>query len=208
MLLDALFPPICLACTRLLRSPYPSPDSLELCTTCRLEVVPLESDPVASFAYEGPLADALHRLKYGGRPGYAGPLGRAFAAQNRLAHLELDVVLPVPLHRWRRITRGFNQVELILRHALAFTPDPPRWARDLLVRTRHTPPQARLPASERTHNVRDAFAVRRPERVRGRRIGVFDDVVTTGATLAACSEALKQAEAAAVVPLALLRAAS
>ena len=206
MLLAALFPPICLGCSRLLRS---TRDALELCTTCRLEAVPLEDDPVASFEYEGPLARALHRLKYGGRAGLAGPLGRAFADEGRLARVDADVVVPVPLHRWRRLARGFNQAELILRHALAQPSTRPRpGLGDLLLRPRPTPSQARLPAAERAKNVQGAFTVPRPDGVRGRKIAVFDDVITTGATLAACREALVQAGAAAVVPLALLRAAS
>lgn len=79
--LDLLYPPICVACTRLLRRP----SALPLCTTCAPDAVPLPKPALpaattALFAYEGALARAVTRLKFGGQPALAGPLGRLLAA--------------------------------------------------------------------------------------------------------------------------------
>jgi ComF family protein len=104
-----------------------------------------------------------------------------------------DVVVPVPMHWLRRATRGTSAADLLARH-LAGRLDVP--CRGLVHRTRATRMQNELPPAERPANVRDAF--RAAARAAGRRILLVDDVMTTGATLAACREALLAAGAEAV----------
>jgi ComF family protein len=154
------------------------------------------------------MREAIHALKYGGRPVVATPLGRL------LADLAPGVVpappaewaeglVPVPLHRARLAERGFNQAELLAAPCAA------RWRLPVfgrvLVRTRPTPPQTDLDAAARRANVRNAFAVPRPAEVRGRRLLLVDDVLTTGATADAAAQALRAAGAAAVGVLTLAR---
>jgi ComF family protein len=101
--------------------------------------------------------------------------------------------VPVPLHPQRLVERGFDQAALlaipVARHRGV------RCAPRALVRTRPTPPQASLDRAARAGNVADAFACPRPEKVRGRRILLVDDVRTTGATLASCIDVLRLAGA-------------
>jgi ComF family protein len=118
----------------------------------------------------------------------------------------VDCVVPVPLHPWRRMTRGFNQAADLAR-ALG----PP--VVHALWRVRATRPQAGLTASERRRNVRAAFALsplvsRRARRacVERRTILVVDDVMTTGATVQACAAVLEHAGAADVRVVTLARA--
>jgi predicted amidophosphoribosyltransferase len=126
-----------------------------------------------------------------------------------------DAVVPVPLHPWRALQRGFNQADDLAR-ALG----PPVWR--VLARTRHGPPQAGLPAARRHANVRAAYALRGPgplpgggavwldalaaRRLRNRVVVLVDDVMTTGATLDACGRVLAAAGVRSVRALTVARA--
>jgi ComF family protein len=125
------------------------------------------------------------------------------SARWRAGPLPADLIVPVPLHaaRWRE--RGYNQSTL-LASQLA-TASGLRLIEEALTRIRATAPQITLNAVEREANVRGAFEAR-ADLVRGRRVLLVDDVCTTGATLAACSHALKPAGAISVWALTLARA--
>ncbi len=119
---------------------------------------------------------------------------------------EAEVLVPVPLHRWRLLRRGYNQAALLARAVarLAGRPCVP----DLLERHRPTASQQRLSARARRENVTPAaFRVHRRHRGRiaGARILLVDDVFTTGATLDACAKVLQRAGAARVDALTLAR---
>jgi ComF family protein len=159
---------------------------------------------VAFGVYGGPLADAVRRLKYGGRPELARPLGQLLRRAARDAKLRVDVVVPVPLHADRLVERGYNQAALLARE-VADELDAP-FAPRAIVRTRETRPQARLPRSERVVNVAGAIEPWRAAAVRGKRVALVDDVATTGATLRACALALFEAGATSVTGLVLARA--
>jgi ComF family protein len=108
-----------------------------------------------------------------------------------------DLVIPVPLHRRRLRVRGFNQAAELVRGAGG------RPALSQLARVRDTPPQTDKPPPARLANVAGAFAARE---VRGARVLLVDDVMTTGATVDACARTLREAGAASVFVLALARA--
>jgi len=137
-----------------------------------------------------------------GAPAYGAWLARA--GQELLAEAEL--IVPVPLH-WRRLfSRRYNQSAL-LAQALSRQARVPV-ALDALRRDRHTVSQARLSAAARERNVAGAFAVpvAKEALVRGRRVLLVDDVLTTGSTVSACARTLRRAGAAAVDVLVLARA--
>jgi ComF family protein len=202
-LVDALAPPACAACdTRLCRSAV-------LCPPCAEAVVPagpaFVGVPLVAFAlFGGPIATALRRLKYDDRPDLARALGHLLRRAAHDADLCADLVIPVPLHPERLAERGYNQAAL-LGAAVARELDAPLETR-ALVRTRHTAQQAQLGRALRLENVAGAFRVRAPARVRGLRVVLVDDVATTGATLAACGNALREAGAVSVSALVVARA--
>jgi ComF family protein len=203
-LADLLAPPACAACDARLRR------RAVLCAACAQAVVPaapLEAasgvPPVVAFAlYGGPIAAALRRLKYGSRPELGGVLSHLARQAVRDAGLEADVVVPVPLHPVRLAERGYNQAAL-LGAGVAEEVGARMEARGL-ARTRHTPQQARLARGARLENVTGAFRVRVD--VGGKRVVLVDDVCTTGATLAACAEVLREAGAKEVVAVVVARA--
>ena len=154
---------------------------------------PPSFDRARSFGtYEGDLRKLIHLMKYDGMRPLAKELGRRLA-ETAKGFEEVDFLVPVPLYRWRWWRRGFNQAEL-LSAAIARATGIPARPR-LLRRTRATESQAGLSNHRRRVNVAGAFAAPRPREVRGRRILLVDDVMTTGATLDACAKALKRAGA-------------
>ena len=153
--------------------------------------------------FEGPLRQAVHHLKYNGRWSLAEPLGRFMSARWQIAPLPADMIVPVPLHEARLRERGYNQSTLLARQLSCASGLPVM--EEAVKRIKATALQVTLNAVEREANVRDAFQAR-ADLVRGQQALLVDDVCTTGATLVACSRALKQAGALSVWAFTLARA--
>ncbi len=183
-------PPVCRVCGKPLRGP---PELAFTCPGCRRV---REALRVRAFGrYEGRLRDAVAALKYRDKLALAQPLGTALAELVRQDPVlsVAEVVVPVPLHPRRQARRGFNQAEELARVVCRGIRRPLRRA---LVRVRDTPSQTELAQEDRRRNVKDAFAAR--EEVRGLRVLLVDDVVTTGSTVRECARALAGAGATAV----------
>jgi len=157
-------------------------------------------------SYEGSLARAILLLKHE----QVEPLGAWFAHQlaelvrDNAERFAADVVVPVPLHRQRTRERGFNQVDIFGRPLAKHLRLPYRPV--LLMRSRPRPEKHLLHSEERWEAVRGAFALREGGQVDNLRILLLDDVMTTGATLDACSRALREAGAKSVLGLTIARA--
>jgi len=114
-----------------------------------------------------------------------------------------DAVVPVPMHWRRRLERGFNQAELLANHAAKAAGIPLLRA---LKRKKRTAAQASLTSAERRGNLANAFEAAKPEKIRGARLLLIDDVLTSGATAGRCAMVLKKAGATQVSVLTLARA--
>ena len=151
----------------------------------------------AACAYVRPVDAMIQALKYGGQLVFGRVLGELLARRVAAFGLDgaVDCVLPVPLHPQRHAERGFNQSAEIARFAARALALP--FEERLAVRRSQTPPQVGLPPAARQSNVRGAFATA-PAPIRGRRIAIVDDVITTGSTVAELARVLCEAGAAAV----------
>ncbi|TAN71195.1 MAG: ComF family protein [Magnetospirillum sp.] len=230
LMIDALLPPLCLSC----HVPVGEPGTLcpdcwskvvflapPFCCVCGL---PFEFDPGAGaccgaclrepprfgraravFRYDDASRALILRFKHGDRlegvPAFARWMARAGA--DLLA--EADLLVPVPLHRWRLLSRRYNQAALLAmgltaRTAVAAVPD-------LLIRCRHTKSQGHMNRAGRHGNVAGAFRVAERHRavLAGKRVVLIDDVLTSGATVEECARVLLRAGAAGVDVLTLGR---
>jgi ComF family protein len=229
VVLDAALPPLCPACRK------PVADDGGLCPGCWSQLsfitppycerlgIPFAYDPGpgvlsmqaiadppayerarAAVRYDDIARTLVHALKYGDRLDLAPTLGRWMVQAGGAVLGEADALVPVPLH-WRRLwTRRFNQSAALAEVIAARGKLPVAHA---LTRVKATRQQVGLTASERTLNVQGAFRVREEARadVKDRRLVLIDDVLTSGATIDACSRALLRAGAAAVDVLVFAR---
>lgn len=222
-LLDALLPPVCVACER------PLADTAGVCMACwakigfierpycertgrplsydlgpgALSAAAIANPPVYDRARavcrHGDIArQMVHGLKYRDRIELADIMGRWMARAGLQLLRESDLLIPVPLHRWRLWTRRFNQSAALAQTISKVCGLPVEYT--ALRRIRATRRQVGLDVKARQTNVRGAFRVSGAHRtgIAGRRVVLVDDVYTTGATVSACTRALRRAGAAQV----------
>jgi ComF family protein len=195
--IDWVESPLCTCCGRVFES-RDGPD--RVCGDCEAEPPPFTRARAAAL-YDGPVALVIKRFKFNIQLAFLQvmqlwlqrPSCRELAAA-------ADLLVPVPLHKKRLKSRGFNQALLL---AWAFPESP--WSREALVRTRHTVPQVELKPQERKANVKGAFAVSDPALVQGRQVLLVDDLYTTGATVKECARVLRRAGARRVEVLTVAR---
>ena len=199
-------PPLCRACGDPLPSWRIVSRAVELCPRCRRRP-PVVDAGASAGEYQGALRAILQAFKYDGRRSLAEPLGTLMRVSGADLIREVDYAIPVPLHPWRRLGRGFNQAS-DLAHQLHVP------VVDALRRVRATIPQSGLSAASRQRNMRTAFRgpgqgweFRKTPSLKNRVLVLVDDVRTTGATLDACARELKASGASEVRALTAARAA-
>jgi len=228
LFLDSLLPPQCLSCGGLVDTPgnlcadcfssftFITPPCCErcgipfegaivddlLCGACVREPPAFERAR-AAFIYDTRSRGLVLKLKHGDRTDTVAHLARWLQRAGADLIKACDVIVPVPLHRWRLITRSYNQAALLANRLRRYTGKPV--TADALVRIKATPSQGKLDRAGRRRNVARAFAIKRPKSISGKRVLLIDDVLTTGATADACARTLLMAGAAAVDVLVLAR---
>jgi len=229
--LNLLFPPRCVACgaaagaahgvcvpcfehLRFIESPqcaccglpFEFDPQMEdaLCGACLLER-PAYRKARAVFSYDEVSRRMITQFKYSDRAERAHSYAPWLARTGVALIAESEVLIPVPLHLWRMLQRRYNQAAL-LAYSLSDYCGLPVWP-DALLRVRHTPPQASLDRAARLENVKTAFAANPAyaDALAGKRVLLIDDVMTTGATIVACTRTLLSAKVAQVSVLTLAR---
>ncbi len=197
-LAELLFPPKCILCRKILEK-----DELDLCRACRTEGPVWVSSRVklsfldswaAVWYYEGSVRQSLLRYKFHRARQYASGYGRLLAMRLLTEHPEgFDLLTWVPVSRMRKFTRGYDQVELLARAVGAELGMEPR---PLLQKVRNNRPQSRIHGeAKRRANVLGVYRIRAPEEVKGKRILLLDDIITTGSTAGECARVLLTAGA-------------
>jgi len=180
-------------------------ESREHCSLCKHP--PLLFDTVVTIGgYKDNLRDAILRMKHPQQENLSLAMGRLLGQKrfSELDELEAEMIVPIPMYWTRRLRRGTNSAELLARCLGRKLGLPVR--RRLLVRCKNTTPQSELSAKKRFSNMRGAFRVRRPQQLKGARVLLVDDVLTTGATCSEAAVVLKKAGAAMVAVAVVARA--
>jgi len=192
----------CRRCGGVLLEGRPAPDR---CASCQNTTLWFDSvTPLGG--YHAGLRDVVLRMKRTSHDALTTEMGRLLVQRRRehLADIRADMVVPIPMFWGRRLRRGKNSPEMLARCLAESLGIPMR--RSILVRLRNTLPQAGLAPSRRFQNVHGAFRVRQPDAVRGARVLLVDDVLTTGATCSEAAKMVKQAGATMVAGAVVARA--
>lgn len=214
-LISMLFPRRCPVCDGIV-----SPKGKLVCNTCKVKLPyingarcrkcskPVECDDeycydcsrikhlyregIGMFEHKGVIRHTIYSIKYNNKREYVDMFCKElFDNYEKLIRgWDADAIIPVPLHRKKEITRGFNQAE-IFGNGLNRVFNIPVYD-DILVRARHTTPQKELSDKERRKNVENAFKINK-NIVKLNKIIVVDDIYTTGSTIDACAEVLIKA---------------
>ena len=200
--LSFIGPPVCRHCG------YPLPQVVAespLCGRCAADP-PIYDQARAALRYDDGSRSLILRFKHADRTDIAKTFGRLMANAGQDLLADCDLLVPVPLHRWRLLKRGYNQAAM-LAQALSKVAGVPLLA-DLLQRTKPTRSQQGLSGNQRLRNINSSAFCLHPwhrSKVAGKKIALIDDVLTTGATIAACTRVLQAGGASSVVILALAR---
>lgn len=192
-LLALLFPSKCILCRKLLTN-----KELDLCDHCRTNAPEILKENfrlsfiaqwTAVWYYKDDVRGSLLRYKFYGRRSYAKAYGRILAMKilQRFPN-GFDILTFVPTSRLRRMRRGFDHMELVAKAVAAELEFP---VSKVFTKVRNTPPQSGFSdASQRRANVMNVFRIKDRDLVRGKRILVLDDIITTGATISECAKTL------------------
>ncbi|MCX5699434.1 MAG: ComF family protein [Candidatus Omnitrophica bacterium] len=193
-------PPFCASCGRHL-----TPEAIEknACPSCWKFNFYFDR-AFSPCAYSGAIKKLIHEFKYSGKDYLGKPLGKlmqTFIRDYQLPIAHLDFVIPIPLHKSRQREREFNQAE-ILSQEVAREFDK-KALTDALIRVKPTKTQTELTFQERCQNVKESFAVAKPELIKDTNLLLIDDVLTTGATSSEAAKCLKESGARKVLLLTL-----
>lgn len=214
-ILDVVYPPVCISCGQSLPN-----GSEKICDSCwnsierisrehplyletkaKLRAAECVGDLVSVFVFakEGVLQRLAHALKYEGFESIGREIGKKLGLQMKEWGVSADLIIPIPLHRAKQRERGYNQAELIARGISSVTGIPVRT--NIVSRIRHTETQTKLSIEGRQKNMEGAFEMvsSRAHEVNRKICLVVDDVITTGATIQACSKELMKAGALRII---------
>ncbi|WMX14942.1 MULTISPECIES: ComF family protein [unclassified Aureispira] len=207
-LVNLFYPRLCFACQKNLIS-----EQTSICIHCNYKLTPTNyhctsPNPVLerfwgrvelvhattaySFSKGGILQHLIHQLKYENKPQIGIELGKMYGSilKDSPLYSTVDYIIPVPLHPKKKRLRGYNQAAMIAK-GLAISMGT-KWSSEYLIRTNNTETQTKKSRLDRFANVEHAFEIGNGNEIEGKHLLLVDDVITTGATLEACTQTLLQ----------------
>ena len=198
-LLKLIYPDVCAFCNKIQKE--------SLCKKCEEKIKKYKKDIVirsknnyfeeliSIFKYEGLIREKIIQYKFQDKSYIYNTFAKIILKNEKVCGLlkKYDIIIPVPIHRKRKLQRGYNQTQLIAKE-IAKNIDI-KLCDDVLVKSKNTIAQSKLNKNKRKQNIKNAFKVLNLEKIQGKNILLFDDIFTTGSTVNECSKTLKKAGA-------------
>lgn len=196
-LLKLIYPDVCAFCNKIQKE--------SLCKKCEEKIKKYKKDIVirsknnyfeeliSIFKYEGLIREKIIQYKFQDKSYIYNTFAKIILKNEKVCGLlkKYDIIIPVPIHRKRKLQRGYNQTQLIAKE-IAKNIDI-ELCDDALIKTKNTIAQSKLNKNKRKQNLKGAFRVLDLEKIQGKNILLFDDIFTTGSTVNECSKILKKA---------------
>lgn len=195
-LLKLIYPDVCAFCNKIQKE--------SLCKKCEEKIKKYKKDIVirsknnyfeeliSIFKYEGLIREKIIQYKFQDKSYIYNTFAKIILKNEKVCGLlkKYDIIIPVPIHRKRKLQRGYNQTQLIAKE-IAKNIDI-KLCDDVLVKSKNTIAQSKLNKNKRKQNIKNAFKVLNLEKIQGKNILLFDDIFTTGSTVNECSKILKK----------------
>lgn len=195
-LLEIIYPTKCGICGKIAEK--------SICPKCKIKIEKLlveKIDKISDkyfekhfylFKYEGIIRDKMLLFKFKDRPEFYKMFYEFIKNSKKLYEFlnKYDIIIPVPVHYYRKIKRGYNQSELIIKNIEQFSSIKLRT--DILKRNKNLKPQSKLSKEARIRNIKNVYKIKNIQTIKDKKIIVFDDIYTTGSTVNECAKMLKQ----------------
>ncbi len=198
-LLELVYPNVCGFCNKICKN--------ELCNKCKMKIIQHQIDIVIKpenkyfkelisiLKYEGIIRDKILQYKFEDKAYIYKTFAKIVLKNKKVCGLlkKYDIIIPVPIHKKRKLQRGYNQTQLIAKE-ISKNIDI-KFCNNVLVKNKNTIAQSKLNKNKRKQNIKGAFKALNVQNIQGKSVLLFDDIYTTGSTANECSKILKEAGA-------------
>lgn len=198
-LLELVYPNVCVFCNKICKN--------ELCNKCKMKIIQHQIDIVIKpenkyfkelisiLKYEGIIRDKILQYKFEDKAYIYKTFAKIVLKNKKVCGLlkKYDIIIPVPIHKKRKLQRGYNQTQLIAKE-ISKNIDI-KLCNNVLVKNKNTIAQSKLNKNKRKQNIKGAFKALNVQNIQGKSVLLFDDIYTTGSTANECSKILKEAGA-------------
>ena len=198
-LLELVYPNVCGFCNKICKN--------ELCNKCKMKIIQHQIDIVIKpenkyfkelisiLKYEGIIRDKILQYKFEDKAYIYKTFAKIVLKNKKVCGLlkKYDIIIPVPIHKKRKLQRGYNQTQLIAKE-ISKNIDI-KLCNNVLIKNKNTIAQSKLNKNKRKQNIKGAFKVLNVQNIQGKNVLLFDDIYTTGSTANECSKILKEAGA-------------
>jgi len=213
IILNLIYPTVCGICEKICKEP--------ICKKCEIAIEKYKIGEIKNYSrnkkvyfdycinvlkYESIIRDKIIDFKFNEKTYLYKTFAKIMLKDKKICRFlqnQYDIIIPVPMYKYKKRLRGYNQTELIVKELsenLGIQADTSSFAK-----TKSTETQSTLTKSKRVDNVKGAYEVLKIDNIKGKRIILFDDIYTTGSTLNECSKVLKKAGAKSVCVITLAK---
>lgn len=205
---ELIYPTTCGICGKICRE--------AICKKCELKLKEFEINLIKSnnkyytermhlYRYDGIIRNRIIDYKFNNKPYLYKTFAKIIIKNKKICGFlkNYDIIIPVPIHKKRRLIRGYNQTELIAKEIA--NKENLKFEKNVLIKQKNIITQSSLSKASRKENIKNAFAIKNAEKIINKKIIIFDDIYTTGNTVLECSKMLKNAGANQIAVLTIAR---